>query len=138
MHNCRPHVKTKSINVIHRLGHLEPDLLSSVSDKVFLRLKDPDPRVVGSALGLLRNLVRVRSQSTSDTWHIHVDIRHQARVFGRHEALKLVLQEFLSVETRGTRTQRPQIQFIQAMGELVSGPGYTSCQPYSALAYLTI
>ena len=65
-HLCRPHVKTKSINVIRRLGVLEPDILSCMSDKILLWLKDPHSGVVGSALSLLKTLVRVRAQCTID------------------------------------------------------------------------
>jgi hypothetical protein len=60
MRLCRPHVKTKTMGVIRRIGLDEPDILSSARDKVLLRLKDQDSDVVGAALGLLGDLAQVR------------------------------------------------------------------------------
>lgn len=59
----RPHVRRRALLAFSALSRYEPDLLRRITPKVLMRLQDSSPEVVGAALTVSRELIKVRLNS---------------------------------------------------------------------------
>ncbi|KAJ7128916.1 armadillo-type protein [Mycena crocata] len=64
--NPSPHVRRRALLACSALSRYQPDLLQRVTSKVLKRLRDPHPVVVGAALIVSSELVRVHKPNGKD------------------------------------------------------------------------
>ncbi|KAJ7209609.1 armadillo-type protein [Mycena pura] len=64
--NNSPHVRRRALLAFSALSRYEPDLLRRITPKVLMRLQDSNPEVVGAALTVSRELIKMHEPAKKD------------------------------------------------------------------------